>query len=124
MPKEPGPSSPPRPRRPCAECGKRPRAFGLEWCAECYERIPAVDGSLGFSLRTAPERPHDVHVDLTGIWGDPDAVIAAVGDSLAEAGIDPDDFLEAAKPAADDDDELLITCKAWVHVEVPLTFGE
>ena len=116
---EPGPSHPPRPRRSCAECGKRPRALGSEWCAECYESIPAVDGTLGFSLRNAPERPHDIHVDLTGIWGDPDAVISAVGDALAEAGIDPDDFLEAAKPAADDDDELLITCRAWVHVQVP-----
>ena len=112
-----------RPRRPCAECGKRPRAFGLEWCSECYERIGPVDGSLGFSLRNAPERPHDVHLDLAGIWGDPEAVIAAVQDALAEAGIDPDDFLEAASPAADDDDELLITCKAWVNVKVPLNVG-
>ena len=30
---------------------------------------------------------------------------------------DAGDFLEAARPAADDD-ELLITCRAWVHVEV------
>ena len=107
-----------RRRRPCAECGKRPRAFGLEWCRECYKQIRPVDGSLGFSLRTAPERPHDVEVDLAGIWGDPDAVIAAVRDALAAAGIDPGDFLEAVRPAADDDDELLITCRAWVHVEV------
>ena len=64
------------------------------------------------------ERPHDVEVDLAGIWGDPDAVIAAVQDALAAAGIDPGDFLEAVRPAADDDDELLITCRAWVHVEV------
>ena len=49
--------------------------------------------------------------------GDPDAVIAAVRDALAAAGIDPGDFLEAVRPAADDDDELLITCRAWVHVE-------
>ena len=81
---------------------KRIRAFGLEWCTECYERIQPVNGSLGFSLRTAPEQPHDVHVDLTGIWGDPDAVIAAVRDALVTAGIDPDDFLEAAQPAVDD----------------------
>ena len=39
-----------RPRRPCAECRKRPRAFGLEWCSECHERIGEADGSLGFSL--------------------------------------------------------------------------
>ena len=63
-----------------------------------------------FSLRTAPEDPHDVLVDLTTIWGNPDAVIAAVRDALATAGIDPADFLEAAWPAADDD-ELLITCR-------------
>ena len=61
-----------------------------------------------FSLRNAPERPHEIEVDLAGIWGDPDAVIAAVRDALAAAGIDPGDFLEAARPAADDD-ELLIT---------------
>ena len=78
-----------RRRRPCAECGKRPRAFGLEWCRECYEQIKPVDGSLGFSLRTAPQRPHDVEVDLASIWGNPDAVIAAVRDALAAAGIDP-----------------------------------
>ena len=113
-----GPSSPSRPRRPCAECRKRPRAFGLEWCNECYERIDAVDGSLGFSLRTAPEHPHDVHVDLTTIWGNPDAVIAAVGDALAAAGIDPGEYLQATRPATDDDDELLITCRAWVHVKI------
>ena len=83
-----------------------------------HKQIRPVDGSLGFSLRTAPERPHDVEVDLAGIWGDPDAVIAAVQDALAAAGIDPGDFLEAVRPAADDDDELLITCRAWVHVEV------
>ena len=71
-----------RPRRPCAECGKRPRAFGLEWCSECYERNAPADGSLGFSLRHAPRRPHDVRVDLAGVWGDPDAVIAAVRDAL------------------------------------------
>ena len=74
-----------RRRRPCAECGKRPRAFGLEWCSECYEPVGGGDGSLGFSLRTAPERPHDVEVDLAGIWGDPDAVIVAVRDALAAA---------------------------------------
>ena len=45
----------------------------------------AVDGSLGFSLRNAPERPYDIEVDLAGIWGDPDSVIAAVGDALAAA---------------------------------------
>ena len=112
-------AAPKRPRRPCAECKKRPRAFGLEWCSECYDRIGATDGSLGFSLRTAPERPHEVHVDLTNIWGDPNAVVAAVRDALAEAGIDPGDFLEAARPAVDDDDELLITCRAWVLVHVP-----
>ena len=106
-----------RRRRPCAECGKRPRAFGLEWCRECYEQIKPVDGSLGFSLRTAPQRPHDVEVDLASIWGNPDAVIAAVRDALAAAGIDPGDFLEAARPAADEE-ELLITCRAWVHVDV------
>ena len=105
-----------RPRRPCAECGQRPRAFGLESCSECYRRIGAVDGSLGFSLRTAPDRPHDVHVDLASIRDDPQAVIFAVRDALAAAGIDPGDFLDAALPAADDDDELLITCRAWVHV--------
>ena len=87
--------------------------------SECYEQIGATDGSLGFSLRNAPDRPHDVHVDLTSIWGDPNAVVAAVRDALAEAGIDPDDFLEAARPAVDDDDELLITCKTWVLVQVP-----
>ena len=118
MQNKPSPLSPSRQRRPCVECRKRPRAFGLEWCTECYERVQPVDGSLGFSLRTAPEQPHDVHVDLTGIWGDPDAVIAAVRDALVTAGIDPDDFLEAAQPAVDDNDELLITCRAWVHVEV------
>ena len=106
------------PRRLCAECRKRPRAFGLEWCAECYAQRGTVDGSLGFSLRTAPKRPHDVKVDLAAVWGDPDAVIAAVRDALAAAGIDPGDFLEAARPATDDDDELLITCQAWVHVDV------
>ncbi len=62
-------------------------------------------------------------MDLTDIWSDPDAVIAAVQDALAEAGIDPGDFLEAASPAADDDDELLITCRAWVNVKVPLNVG-
>ena len=117
MRNKPGSSSPSRPRRLCVECRKRPRAFGLEWCSECYEQIGPVDGSLGFSLRTAPEHPHDVHVDLTTIWGNPDAVIAAVGDALTTAGIDPGDFLEAARPAADDD-ELLITCRAWVHVQI------
>ena len=110
-------ATPKRPRRLCAECGKRPREFGLEWCSECYERIGPVDGSLGFSLRHAPEHPHDVRVDLAGVWGDPDAVIAAVRDALIAAGFDPGDFLEAASPAADDDEELLITCRAWVHVE-------
>ena len=45
-------------------------------------------------------------------------MIAAVRDALATAGIDPGDFLEAARPAADNDDELLITCRAWVHVEI------
>ena len=118
MQNKPDPSSPSRQRRPCVECRKRPRAFGLEWCTECYERIQPDDGSLGFSLRTAPEHPHDVHVDLTGIWGDPYAVVAAVRDALVTAGIDPDDFLEAAQPAVDDNDELLITCRAWVHVKV------
>ena len=118
MRKEPGPSSPSRLRRPCVECRERPRAFGLEWCSECYERVGGVDGSLGFSLRTTPEDPHDVLVDLTTIWSNPDAVIAAVRDALATAGIDPADFLAAAWPAADDDDELLITCRAWVHVQI------
>lgn len=80
--------------------------------------VGPLDGSLGFSLRTAPEHPHDVHVDLTTIWGNPDAMIAAVRDALATAGIDPGDFLEAARPAADNDDELLITCRAWVHVQI------
>ena len=89
-------------RRPCAECGKRPRTFGLDRCRECYKQIGPVDGSLGFSLRTAPEHPHDVEVDLAGIWGDPDAVIAAVRDALAAAAIDPGDFLEAVRPAADE----------------------
>ena len=107
-----------RRRRPCAECGKRPRAFGLNWCSECYKQSAVVDGSLGFSLRNAPERPHDIEVDLAGIWGDPDTVIAAVRDALAAADIDPGDFLEAVRPAVDDDDELLITCRAWVHVDV------
>ena len=116
-------AAPKRPRRPCAECGKRPRAFGLEWCDECYARLGPVDGSLGFSLRTAPQHPHDISVDLTGIWGDPDAVIAAVRDALTGADIDPADFLDAAEPAADDDDELLITCRAWVHVDPPPDLG-
>ena len=116
MQSAPGTSS--RLRRRCVECRKPPRAFGLEWCNECYERIGPVDGSLGFSLRTAPEYPHDVYVDLTTVWGNPHAVIAAGGDALATAGIDPDDFLEAARPATDDDDELLITCRAWVHVQI------
>ena len=106
-----------RRRRPCAACGKRPRAFGLNWCSECYAQLPVVDGSLGFSLRNAPERPYDIEVDLAGIWGDPDSVIAAVRDALAAADIDPGDFLEAVRPAVDDD-ELLITCRAWVHVDV------
>ena len=65
-----------------------------------------------------PERPYDIEVDLAGIWGDPDSVIAAVRDALAAADIDPGDFLEAVRPAVDDDDELLITCRAWVHVDV------
>ena len=107
-----------RRRRPCAECGKRPRAFGLNWCSECYKQSAVVDGSLGFSLRNAPERPHDIEVDLAGIWGDPDTVIAAVRDALVAADIDPGDFLEAVRPAVDDDDELLITCRAWVQVDV------
>ena len=59
-----------------------------------------------------------MHVDLAGIWGDPVAVIAAVANALVVAGVDPGDFLEAAQPAVDDDDELLITCQAWVHVDV------
>ena len=166
-----------RRRRPCAVCGKRPRAFGLNWCSECYKQSAVVDGSLGFSLRNAPERPHDIEVDLAGIWGDPDTVIAAttsglspllgnvylhyaldvwfdqvvrprlrgratlvryaddfvigferrddaervmdvLRDALAASDIDPGDFLEAVRPAVDDDDELLITCRAWVHVDV------
>ena len=32
-----------RRRRPCAACGKRPRAFGLNWCSECYAQFPVVD---------------------------------------------------------------------------------
>ncbi len=118
MKNKPGPSNTSRQRRLCIECGTRPRAFGLEWCNECYERVQAVDGSLGFSLRNAPAEPHDVHIDLAEIWGDPVAVIAAVANALVIAGVDPGDFLEAAQPAVDDDDELLITCQAWVHVDV------
>ena len=77
----------------------------------------AIDESLGFSLRNAPERPHDIEVDLAGIWGDPDTVNAVVRDALAAADIDPGDFLEAVRLAVDDD-ELLIMCRVWVHVDV------
>ena len=51
---------------------------------------------------------------LTG----PRPIKRTLRDALAAADIDPGDFLEAVRPAVDDDDELLITCRAWVHVDV------
>ena len=113
-----GDTSSSRPGDRAQSAGSGPWRSVLNWCSECYKQSAVVDWSLGFSLRNEPERPHDIEVDLAGIWGDPDTVIAAVRDALAAADIDPGDFLEAVRPAVDDDDELLITCRAWVHVDV------
>ena len=94
----------------------------MNWCRDCYDKLGVTDGTMGFSLRHAGERPHDVHVDLSPVWNDSDAVIATVSEALRRAGLDNRDFLAAAPAAVDDDDELLTTCNAWVHVTAPTGF--
>ena len=50
-----------------------------------------AQSAWGGVLRSDRARTHAVRVDLTTIWGDQDAVIAAVRDALATAGIDSGD---------------------------------